>query len=280
MLAFPNCKINLGLRILRKRADGYHDLSTVFYPVHLKDILEVLPTESTSPQCHVTGIPLAGDPASNLCIKAWQLLKKDFPRLPVIECWLHKIIPTGAGLGGGSSDGAYMLKMLNQHYALGIEKEQLLNYALQLGSDCPFFLQNTPCCAGSRGELLEPVALNLAGYYFTLVYPGIHIPTGWAFQQVTPHEEDATVLSSIIRLSPEQWRNTLINDFEGPIALAHPEIALIKKKLYDAGAVYASMSGSGSSVYGIFKAPSSLQDAFPPHYFLREGIPAALAGSN
>lgn len=254
MLNFPNCKINLGLNITAKRADGYHDLETVFYPVGLKDALEAirLPQSSSPVLFESTGLAVAGDAADNLCVKAWNLLKKDFPSLPSVHMHLHKVIPMGAGLGGGSADGAFALMLINKLCALNLSEQQLLGYALQLGSDCPFFILNKPCIATGRGEKLEPVALDLSAYRLVLVNPNIHISTAFAFSNITPAKPQRA-LSDITRLPVEEWKEWLVNDFEKGVAAAHPEIASIKKEMYEKGAVYASMTGSGSTVYGLFR---------------------------
>ena len=248
MVSFPNCKINLGLRILRKRADGYHDLSTVFYPLPLKDVLEMV--HSPAPAFTSYGIPIPGD--DNICEKAYQLLKADFPTLPELHIHLYKNIPIGAGLGGGSADGAFTLLALNRQFHLGLDTPRLLDYAAKLGSDCPFFILNTPCLGGGRGEKLEPIPLDLNAYRFVLVNPGIHISTARAFALCTPREED-TSLRDIVGSPVPTWREHLYNDFEEPIFQLHPELRSIKETLYAEGAVYASLTGSGSSFYGIFK---------------------------
>lgn len=269
MIHFPNCKINLGLHITRKRPDGYHDLETVFYPLPLRDALEIVvsapqqpATSHQQPTLHLTGLPVNGDPANNLCVKAWHLLKKDFPQLPLVQLYLHKAIPMGAGLGGGSSDAAFTLLLLNNKFKLGLTTEQLLDYAGQLGSDCPFFIINKPCLATGRGELLQTIPLNLSAWSFLLVYPEVHINTGWAFEQITP-TRPATPLSDIVRQPVHTWKETLINDFEAPVCRLHPVLGNIKESLYAAGAVYASMTGSGSSFYGIFPKGKAPNDLFP-----------------
>ena len=257
MLFFPNCKINLGLSILRKRPDGYHDLETVFYPLPLKDALELIPTGDPEPAFYSYGLPIPGDPAGNLCLKAWRLTKKDFPDLPAIHIHLYKNIPIGAGLGGGSADGAGTLTGLNQLFQLNLSNEQLLDYAAQLGSDCPFFVLNTPCLGQGRGERLQPLPLDLSGYSFALVDPGIHISTAQAFALCTPRETDSS-LQDIVSRPIETWTGSLINDFEAPLLSLHPELHKIKETLHAAGALYASLTGSGSSFFGIFqkhKAP-------------------------
>ena len=249
MIQFPNCKINLGLSILAKRADGYHELETVFYPISVSDALEILPTDNLT--ITQSGIAVPGDPAQNLCLKAYHLLKKDFPQLPAVQMHLHKNIPMGAGLGGGSSDGTAALIMLNQQFDLGLNEQQLIDYASQLGSDCPFFVYNKACHASGRGEILTPINLDLSNYQFLLVHPGVHIATAWAFQQLNPNTKSESI-QSIIEKPITDWKNFLINDFETPVFKAEPSLSVIKDQLYQLGAIYASMSGSGSSLFGIF----------------------------
>ncbi|MEI6266079.1 MAG: 4-(cytidine 5'-diphospho)-2-C-methyl-D-erythritol kinase [Sphingobacteriia bacterium] len=256
MVQFPNCKINLGLHITSKRADGFHNIETVFYPVGLKDILEMI--VSNQFEFSSTGIAIPGDASNNLCIKAYQLLKKDFPELPLIKMHLHKDIPMGAGLGGGSADGAFALELLNEKFRLNLSTEQLINYAAILGSDCPFFILNKPAFASGRGELLEPIALDLSAYTFVLVHPGIHVNTKWAFEQIQPRVP-AISIKEIIQFPIVEWKLYLQNDFEAPIIKQHPEIAEIKSALYADGAIYASMSGSGSSVFGIYPQHANIQ---------------------
>ncbi len=259
MVLFPNCKINIGLNVTSKRADGYHDIATIFYPLHWYDAVEAIPvadsTRPASDAAHVqftsTGLRVPGATGDNICLKAYQLLKKDFPALPAVAMHLHKSIPTGAGLGGGSSDGAFTLLLLNKKFRLNLSTEQLLQYALTLGSDCPFFIINRPCYATGRGEQTTPLPLDLSAYSFLIVYPGIHISTAWAFSQLIPAFPSTTV-TSIVQQPVETWKDKLINDFELPVFRAHPPIEEIKKILYANGALYASLTGSGSAVYGIF----------------------------
>lgn len=279
MLVFPNCKINLGLHILNKREDGYHNLETIFYPLQLNDALEAvrtdkgaLPTNDSQLTFTSSGLPIAGDPNNNLCIKAYQLLKKDFPDLPSVHMHLLKAIPMGAGLGGGSADGAFTLQLLNKEFKLGLTAQQLIDYALQLGSDCPFFIINKLCYATGRGEILEPVALDLSAYQFCIVNPGIHVNTGWAFAQVSGHSKWPDTykdLRTIIQQPITTWKEQLINGFEEPVCKAHPEIANIKQQLYDAGAVYASMTGSGSTVFGVFEKEMCKSLSLPEKYFVK-----------
>ena len=272
MIAFPNCKINLGLHIINKREDGYHNLETVFYPLPFYDVLEIVQNNNPSPDdfLSLSGIRFNGDAHDNLCIKAHNLLKKDFPQLPAIKIYLHKNIPAGAGLGGGSADAAFMLKLLNKKFNLQISAEKLLKYALQLGSDCPFFILNKACFAQQRGEVLEPLEINLSLYKLLLVNPGIHINTGWAFSQITPAVSFQN-LKDIIAQPVSTWKNNLKNDFELPVFSAYPEIEKIKNNLYKMGAIYAAMSGSGSTVYGIFDRSHPINSpVFPGNYFIKE----------
>ncbi|HJT72949.1 MAG TPA: 4-(cytidine 5'-diphospho)-2-C-methyl-D-erythritol kinase, partial [Chitinophaga sp.] len=214
MIVFPNCKINLGLHVVSKRPDGFHELETVFYPLSLTDALEVLSPGQL--QFSSSGIAVPGDPADNLCLKAWHLLKQDYPSLPEVNIHLHKHIPIGAGLGGGSSDAAFMLQLLNNRFQLGIPAEQLLEYAARLGSDCAFFINNKPCFATGRGEIMIPVELDLSAYSFVLVYPAVHINTGWAFGRITP-KAPALSLSESILQPIESWKEIITNDFEAPV---------------------------------------------------------------
>lgn len=266
MVLFPNCKINLGLNITGKRSDGYHDLETVFYPVHLKDAVEVI--ESSSFQFSTSGLTIDGNTENNLCSKAYHLLKKDLPHLPTIQMHLHKAIPMGAGLGGGSADGAFTLKLLNKKIQLGLSEKQLINYSLQLGSDCPFFIINKPCYATGRGENLEQIDLDLSNYKIVIVHPGIHISTAWAFENITPQKPERSV-KEIIQQPIETWKSELNNDFEEPVFTKYPEIKKIKDELYNASAVYASMSGSGSAVYGFFDKQKQISIPFPNTYFIK-----------
>jgi 4-diphosphocytidyl-2-C-methyl-D-erythritol kinase len=272
MICFPSCKINLGLRITQKRADGFHALETVFFPISIKDALEIIiePDINAAPITFTSsGLTINGEPSDNLCFKAYGLLKKDYPTIPNIKMHLHKQIPMGAGLGGGSSDGAFTLVALNQLFNLQIQGDKLMQYALTLGSDCPFFILNSAAYATGRGEILKPISVNLDGYTIVIVNPGIAISTKLAFSLITPKIPD-TNLAAIIQQPVSTWKDVLINDFEAPIFNSFPELANIKETLYQKGAVYASMTGTGSTVYGIF--PTSIIDTlgfnFPAHYFI------------
>ncbi len=259
MIQFPDCKINLGLSIIEKRNDGYHELETLFYPVPLQDMVEVCIAKNTNEPVLFThsGIPVLGKTENNLCIKAFQLLKNKFPQIPATQIHLHKHIPMGAGLGGGSSDAIAVLKAMNQLYHLQLDQNELLALAAQLGSDCPFFVYNSPCIAKGRGEILIPIQLDLNKYSIILIHPGIHISTAWAFEQLNPQKKSKSI-ASIVQQDILTWKEELINDFEAPIFLAEPFIAQLKEFLYQEGAIYASMSGSGSSLFGIFTKGKTL----------------------
>ncbi len=269
MLVFSNCKINIGLRVTEKRPDGYHNIESVFFPVPWFDALEII--ESHVLSLSISGVTVPGEVADNLCFKAWHLLKKDFPLLPQVQIYLHKTIPIGAGLGGGSANGAFMLKSLNHKFSLGLAPDQLASYALQLGSDCPFFIYNTPSVARMRGDNLNPINLNLNGYFLVLVNPGIHIPTSWAFKQLKP-ALPINPLENLVQLPVENWAEAgVINDFEAAVCKENPEISALKNQLLQAGAVFASMTGSGSSCYGLFKnQPNISADNFPTHYLVKQ----------
>jgi 4-diphosphocytidyl-2-C-methyl-D-erythritol kinase len=275
MLLFPHAKINLGLYILQKREDGYHELETIFYPVkHLRDILEVVINPDPNPETDLifttSGLTIEGSNDQNLCIKAYRLLKKHFPDLPAIRMHLHKHIPMGAGLGGGSSDGAFTLRLLNQKFNLQLTDDQLIKYALQLGSDCPFFIYEQPCIGKGRGELLTPIDFSLEDYQIIIVHPGIHVSTAEAFKKLNrtkDYQDQRKDISDILQQPIDQWRNRLINDFQETVCLLHPEISFIIKQLYEQGALYASLSGSGSAVYGIFEKDVKPILDFPSSYF-------------
>jgi len=273
MIVFPNCKINLGLNILHKRNDRYHDLETIFYPISICDSLEIIENKkaSWSPSFPFTssGLVISGNPSSNICVKAYKLLKKDFPSLPSLQIHLHKVIPSGAGLGGGSADAAFALKVMNDLLELQLSTQQLIDYAAELGSDCPFFIINRPCFATGRGEILKEIQLDLSAYKIVVVNPGIHVDTGRAFLSIVPGLADKP-LKEIITGPLERWKDDLKNDFEKPTFKQYPVIVDIKDALYSKGAIYASMSGSGSTVFGIFPKEKNIDISFPAHYFVKE----------
>ena len=260
MIQFSPCKINLGLSILAKRADGFHALETVFYPVGLQDIVEVVPAKLFD--FSHSGISIPGEASTNLCVKAFHLLKADFPQMGDVKIHLHKNIPMGAGLGGGSGDGTTVLILLNQLFELKLTQKQLLDYAANLGSDCPFFIFNEACHATGRGEILEPTSIDLSNYTIALVHPGIHIATSWAFQQLSPCVKEKSI-ATIINQPMNTWKSELINDFEAPVFKAHPSLEAFKNNLYSQGAIYASMSGSGSSLFGIFPKGTKIESPAP-----------------
>lgn len=270
MVIFPNCKINLGLNIIRKRDDGYHDLETVFYPLDICDALEIITTSDMQPaQFSFTGLNINGSENDNLCIKAYKLLKKDFPKLPPVKMHLHKAVPVGAGLGGGSANAAFTLLLLNKKFQLNLSTHQLINYASQLGSDCAFFIVNKPCFAQGRGEILQSINLNLSSYRFLIVNPGIHISTGWAFSKIQP-AVPAQSLLKIIEQPLETWKDSLTNDFEKPLMQYYPQLKLLKENLYNLGALYAGMSGSGSTFFGVYPQTKEIDTTiFPQDYFVK-----------
>lgn len=267
MITFPNAKINLGLNIVEKRPDGYHNLETVFYPVRLEDALEVCISNGSAGECrlHQSGVPIEGDSESNLVVKAYRLLEKSYC-LPAVDVYLYKHIPSGAGLGGGSSDAAYMLKSLNELLDLHIETEQLEAYAATLGADCAFFIRNHPVFAEGIGNVFSPIDFSLQGWYVVLVKPAVFVSTREAFSLISP-QKPVVSIQEIIRRPVNEWKDVLVNDFEKSVFAAHPEIEQIRNRFYDLGAVYAAMSGSGSSVFGLFsQACPNCREWFPGNF--------------
>lgn len=269
MIAFPPAKINLGLRVVRKRDDGFHDLQTIFLAIPLCDILELVPNtdnpSASMPLFSSSGLTVDGPPEQNICLRAYQLLKRDFPALPAVRMHLHKVIPMGAGMGGGSSDGAHTLRLLNQLAGLGLPVEQLEAYALELGSDCPFFIQGKPCYAEGRGERMVPVQIDLRGYTLVLINPGIHVSTAAAFRGIQPRQPERSLLD-IVKEPVSSWKGAMINDFEETIFPLYPAIAELRNMLYDAGAAFAAMSGSGSTVFGLFRNGAPALPPLPAAY--------------
>lgn len=251
MIIYPNAKINLGLNVVARRPDGYHDIETIFYPIPLQDALEV--TDAQQPSFRMAGTRLDCPPEENLVMRVVQLLEADFS-LPPLDVYLYKHIPSGAGLGGGSADAAFMMRLLNERFALGMSTEQMEERLAVLGADCPFFVRNTPAFATGIGNVLTPIALELIGWTLVLVKPDIHVSTRDAYAAITPHQPDMP-LTEIVKRPVEEWQQLMVNDFEASVFPKYPEIAAIKDKLIDLGATYAAMSGSGSAVYGIFADP-------------------------
>jgi 4-diphosphocytidyl-2-C-methyl-D-erythritol kinase len=259
MIRFAPCKINLGLHIIEKRADGFHNLETVFYPVPWCDVVEAVPSDTLT--FTTSGQQVPGNISDNLCIRAFELMKAKFA-LPPVALHLHKVLPTGAGLGGGSSDGAHTLRALNDIFSLGLSPADLLPFAAQLGSDCGFFLFDDPMLGTGRGEILSPAAVSLAGYYLVLIKPAIHVATAEAYRGISPRKPTQP-LQETLHQPVARWRELLANDFEESVFKKFPEIESIKNKLYEHGAVYACMSGSGATVFGIFESPLDLSGHFP-----------------
>lgn len=262
MISFPNCKINIGLHIIGKRPDGYHDLETIFYPVAWTDILEIVKNEDPNgtTEFKSTGIRVYGPKEKNLCLKGYQLLAEKY-QLPPVKMHLHKILPIGAGLGGGSSDAAYTLMNLDKLFRLNISDAELENFALEIGSDCPFFIRNKPMYAIGKGNVMEAISLKLKNMFIVVVKPRVHVSTAEAYSKVIPQKKNSS-LKELIRLPIEDWKECIVNDFEKSIFETYPGIRNIKNKLYKFGAVYASMSGSGSAVYGLFKEEKNLRAYF------------------
>lgn len=256
MITFPNAKINIGLNITEKRTDGYHNLETIFYPIDLCDSLEFVQNDETQFNC--TGLKIEGEPENNLILKAYKLLKEEFD-LPNIDIHLHKAIPMGAGLGGGSADAAFMLKMLNDEFCLGLSSQELEQKAAKLGADCAFFIKNKPTLAKGIGNIFEPTTINLSGYHIVLIKPEVHVSTAEAYRGCKP-QRWTTPLEVAIKRPISEWKNCIFNDFEKTVFVAHPELAKIKDMLYAKGAVYAAMSGSGSTIYGLFE--NTINDKF------------------
>jgi 4-diphosphocytidyl-2-C-methyl-D-erythritol kinase len=267
MVVFPNAKINLGLHVVAKRADGFHNIESCFYPVGWTDILEIIPADTL--QFNSSGIDIPGDPAHNLCIKAYQALKKDFD-LPPVHIHLHKVIPIGAGLGGGSADSAFTVKLLNTKFDLGLTAEQMEAYMRPLGSDCAFFIQNKPLFCYEKGDCFENITIDLSGYFIVLVNPPIHVSTPVAYAGIKP-AQPAIPLRETLAKPVSAWPQELVNDFEKTVFRQFPAIATIKEDLYKAGALYASMSGSGATVFGLFDLEQDLKSLFPADYLLWQG---------
>ena len=255
MVVFPGCKINIGLTLVDRRPDGYHNLESVFYPLNLTDILEVVPHDHFA--IHTSGLPIKGDHSDNLVVKAFYDLQDDFD-LPPVKIHLHKVVPMGAGLGGGSADGAAMLVLLNNLFDLNISNKELERRADKLGSDCAFFIKNKPAYITGKGEHVQPISFDLSEYFIQLINPGIHISTAEAFGGIQPGKRFFD-LNWILNHEPALWLPKVFNDFEDTVLDGNPEIDEIKQKLIEQGALYVSMTGTGSSVYGIFnKKPNPL----------------------
>ncbi len=266
MINFPDCKINLGLNITGKRPDGYHNLESFFLPVPLFDALEIIETDGKT-TLHISGSELIPD-ENNLVVKAWHLLKKDFPRLPPVEIYLHKVIPMGAGLGGGSSNGSHMLILLNNKFSLHLSNKKLFDYALQLGSDCPFFILNKSAIVSGRGEIIVPMQINLDDYQLVIVFAGMSISTKNIFSLITPKKQVKSI-KEIIQQPIDSWKHELKNDFEVTVFSKNPELKKIKDFFYKTGALYASMTGTGSALYAFYPKDLILPLENVEKYFFR-----------
>lgn len=263
MVTFPNAKINIGLNILSRRTDGYHNLETIFYPVKVKDVLEVI--EAPKLKFESSGIEIPGNANENLCLSAYQLLKADFD-IPPVYIHLHKNIPIGAGLGGGSADAAFFIKLMNDKFNLGLNDEKMENYCRKLGADCAFFIQNKPLFAYDKGDFFEPIEIDLSSYFIVLVMPPVHVSTGEAYRSVKPQLPKLS-LKDLVKLPIESWQGKINNDFEPHILNSHPQIRGVKRAMLEAGALFTLMSGSGASVFGIFKDPVIL-DRLPKDHLI------------
>jgi len=265
MITYPNAKINLGLIITGKRPDGYHNIESVLYPVPLCDELEIVTADDNQFSFVSSGLNTGCDDADNLCVKAYKLLDDRFG-LPAVKIRLHKYIPSGAGLGGGSADAAFTLCMLNNIFEIGLEKQALKELSIKLGMDCPFFINNIPSLAAGRGDILTPAGVNLSGHTICIARPDIHISTADAFAGVTPHAGDPSP-AGLTNFSPSTWKGILKNQFEETLCPLYPILEDLKTSFYDSGALYASLSGSGSAVYGIFISPPKLQGKYEEIFY-------------
>lgn len=269
MITFPIAKINLGLNIVERRSDGYHNLETVFYPIPIKDAIEINVMHNDFPSSvdcdlKVSNMDIKGDEQKNLVVKAYNLLAEGH-KLPRIHVHLYKNIPTQAGMGGGSSDCAFMLKLLNEQFNLNLSDCDLERYACQLGADCPFFIKSRPAYAEGIGEILTPINIDLKGWHLSVIRPDVPIPTKEAFALIKPRPTIKKCIE-IVKQPVETWKHELHNDFEESVFASHPELAEIKKQLYTLGATYASMSGSGSSIYALSRTPIDIQQSFTGMY--------------
>jgi 4-diphosphocytidyl-2-C-methyl-D-erythritol kinase len=273
MICFPNAKINLGLNITKKREDGFHNIETIFYPVGWNDALEVLSVDPSTPlrvtkeefNLHLSGLAISGNLEDNLLYKACQLIKQT-KTLPAIDVYLHKTLPMGAGLGGGSADAAFFINLLNEQFALNFSETERIDIAKQLGSDCAFFIKNKPVFASQKGDVFTDIELDLSHFYIAIVYPNVHSNTKEAYSLVKPQQPNKSLLD-VIKQPISTWKIDLINDFEKSIFNLYPIVEKTKNDLYNLGAVYACMSGSGSAVFGLFETePNIKQLSQLPHW--------------
>ncbi|MFP4289699.1 MAG: 4-(cytidine 5'-diphospho)-2-C-methyl-D-erythritol kinase [Bacteroidales bacterium] len=273
MIGFPNCKINLGLRVKARRDDGFHEVETIMYPLQLKESLEIVPSEEDYIEFSSSGIPIPEDGKMNLCEEAFTLLHKKF-KIPYVKIHLLKKIPIGAGLGGGSADAAFTLMLLKKLFKLPVSNEEMYRMSSKLGSDVSFFLMNQPVIATGKGDQLIDCGLSLKGKHLVLIVPPLHISTAEAYAGIKPSGREVAGAEELTLLPLEKWRDLMINDFEDHIFAKYPAIRTLKEKLYALGAEYASMSGSGSSVFGIFSdmPPENIGEYFPDSFTWQEKL--------
>ena len=260
MITFPNCKINIGLHITGRFDDGYHSIETCMFPLPLNNVLEIVPAATNETRVFLSGSAETIPAVKNIVYKAWNLLHDQYS-IPNTDIYLHKVIPSGAGLGGGSADGTFALGMLNSMFELRLTNEQLETEAAKLGMDCPFFVANNPAIAMGKGEILKPVKMDLSGYYLVLVKPSVNVSTAEAYAGVIPKKPEKSI-AELIKLPMEEWKNVIVNDFERTVFAKYPNIEIIKAEMYSKGAIYAQMSGSGSAVFGLFNAKPELNGIF------------------
>lgn len=265
MVFFPNAKINLGLCVTGKRSDGYHNIQSILFPVPLYDVLELIDSPDGDFSFSMSGIPVDGDHRQNLVYRVWQMMQLDF-ELPPVKMHLHKAIPMGAGLGGGSADAAFLIRLVNAHFKLGLSTEKMREIAVRLGMDCPFFIENVPALATERGDKLSSIELDLKGKHLVLVKPDCHVSTRDAYAGVKP-KKPGVDLEEAIKKPVGRWKELLVNDFEKSVFKVCPQVGIIKSKLYDAGAEFALMSGSGSAVFGIFPKTVNLRREFQEYFY-------------
>lgn len=270
MIVFPNAKINVGLNITSKRADGYHNLESVFYPIPLKDVLEIVVAEDGVTEMQIGGLSIDGDVSNNTVMKAYRLLKEEYD-LPAVKIFLEKVIPFGAGLGGGSADASFAIKLLNDMFRLGMDTVKMESVAAKIGADCPFFIQNKPSFVTGIGDVLSPIEFSLAGVYFLLVKPDDFVSTKEAYSKVVP-KTPVLPLSDMVMKPISEWKYNVVNDFEESVFASHPTVKSVKDTMYENGAMYASMSGSGSSVFGFFRSEVDVESLFPNMFTFQQKL--------
>ena len=269
MLTYSNAKINIGLNIVEKRDDGFHNIETVFFPINMRDAIEIADSKENSPYTFsASGIPINIDAKDNIVVKAYELIRAKYS-FPAQDIHLHKNIPFGAGLGGGSANAAYMIKLLNQKFNIGMSTEEMEGEVKKLGSDCAFFIKNKPAFAIEKGDKMNSIDLDLSGYHILLIKPDVHISTPEAYANIKPYKPE-TSLKELIKQPIENWKSIIKNDFEDSIFPKHPLLAEIKNELYDQGAIYAAMSGSGSSMFGLFKDEPNILPQWKKYFCWKE----------